>query len=328
MLEHGGGLLRAAAEYGIPLGNWLDLSTGVNPNGWPVPPLSPDSWLRLPQSHDGLEAAAEEYYGCGQLLAVAGSQPAIQLLPQLRAPCRVGMLALCYAEHPYHWQKRGHKVERFAPDALAAAIEQLDVVQLCNPNNPTGDRFDPRLLENWRQRLAARGGWLVVDEAFIDTSPEYSMLPHIGKPGLIVLRSVGKFFGLAGARAGFVFAWQALLDALAEELGPWNMAGPAREAVKLALRDSEWQQAMRGKLLRDCARLKRCLDRHGLAPAGGCELFQWVPGDNSLSIHRYLAGCGILTRYFESPASLRFGLPKDDSDWIRLEQALGSWSLQ
>lgn len=325
MLEHGGGLLRAAAEYGIPHGDWLDLSTGVNPNGWPVPPLSADAWLRLPQDHDGLEAAAAEYYGCEQLLPVAGSQPAIQVLPRLRAPCRVGMLTLCYAEHPYQWQRRGHRVERFTPDALAANIDRLDVVQICNPNNPTGDRFEPDLLEDWRQRLAERGGWLLVDEAFLDASPQDSMLPHIGKPGLIVLRSVGKFFGLAGARAGFVFAQPALRQALAEELGPWSMAGPAREAVTLALRDTAWQQSMRSKLLRDSARLRNCLERHELAPAGGCELFQWVPGDASLSLHRYLAGHGILSRYFESMPSLRFGLPRSEQDWARLEQALASW---
>ncbi|WP_047258623.1 threonine-phosphate decarboxylase CobD [Chromobacterium subtsugae] len=325
MLEHGGGLLRAAAEYGIPANDWLDLSTGVNPNGWPVPPLSADSWLRLPQNHDGLEAAAADYYGSDKLLAVAGSQPAIQLLPRLRAPCRVGMLALCYAEHPHHWQKRGHQLFRLSPDELAAGIDQLDVVLLCNPNNPTGDRFDAALLESWRQRLAARGGWLVVDEAFLDAAPEDSMLPHIGKPGLIVLRSIGKFFGLAGARAGFVFGWPELLQALAEELGPWTVAGPAREAVKLALRDVEWQRDMASKLQRDSSRLQRCLERHGLPPAGGSELFQWVPDAHSLATHRYLAGRGILTRYFESIPSLRFGLPKADADWVRLEQALGDW---
>jgi cobalamin biosynthetic protein CobC len=127
-------------------------------------------------------------------------------------------------------------------------LDELDVLLLCHPNNPTGTTFSREQLQDWRARLASRGGWLVLDEAFMDATPEHSLLGDVGLPGLIVLRSVGKFFGLAGARVGFVFAWPALLQQLAEAIGPWSINGPAREVVKLALQDSNWQQAMRGQL--------------------------------------------------------------------------------
>jgi cobalamin biosynthetic protein CobC len=106
------------------------------------------------------------------------------------------------------------------------------------PQQPHRHHLFPHQLQDWRARLASRGGWLVIDEAFMDATPEHSLLGDVGLPGLIVLRSVGKFFGLAGARVGFVFAWPALLQQLAEAIGPWSINGPAREVVKLALQDS------------------------------------------------------------------------------------------
>lgn len=327
MLEHGGGILAAARRYGIPMSDWLDLSTGLNPHGWPVPELPANAWQRLPETEDGLEQAAADYYGSALLLPVAGSQPAIQTLPLLRAPGSVGMLTLSYAEHAYAWERRGHQVKRYAPDALDAAVESLDVVLLCNPNNPTGWRFSPAQLDGWRQRLAAHGGWLVVDEAFMDCTPEHSMLSRIGTPGLIVLRSVGKFFGLAGARAGFVFAWPELLDALQEELGPWTVSGPARAAVRLALQDVTWQQQTRTRLSAGGVRLAKLLGTHGLESDGGCALFQWLAGPHSQHLHTFLAKRGILTRYFAEPESIRFGLPANEADWQRLEMGLASYRL-
>lgn len=325
MLEHGGGILRAAAQYGIPVADWLDLSTGLNPQGWPVPACSPRSWQRLPEQDDGLEQAATEYYGSPLLLPVAGSQPAIQLLPTLRPPCRVGMLPLCYAEHPWHWEQHGHRLSRHAPDDIDAVIDELDVLLLCHPNNPTGTTFSREQLQDWRARLASRGGWLILDEAFMDATPEHSLLDEVGLPGLIVLRSVGKFFGLAGARVGFVFAWPALLQQLAEAIGPWSINGPAREVVKLALQDSNWQQAMRGQLAADSQRLQQLLQNHGLTPAGGSCLFQWLQGVHCPALFDFLASKGILVRQFADGPSLRFGLPPDEAGWQRLAAALAQW---
>lgn len=322
MLEHGGNIAQAAQRYGIPAEQWLDLSTGINPNGWPVPALPAEVWRRLPEEDDGLIAAASNCYGAPHLLAVAGSQAAIQSLPGLRRTGFIGMLPLAYSEHAHAWKKQ-HVVKLFHSHEIEAALDQLDVLLLCNPNNPTGERFAPAQLLAWHERLAARGGWLVVDEAFIDATPEQSIASHAGKEGLIVLRSLGKFFGLAGARVGFVAAWPALLARMQEVLGPWAINAPARTIARLALQDSAWQLAARERLQRDSARLATLLAQHGLAPTGGTSLFQWIRTDRANELHDALARQGILTRLFNEPASLRFGLPGIEDEWDRLELALG-----
>lgn len=322
MLEHGGALRAAATRYRIPTSDWLDLSTGINPDGWPVPTVPATVWQRLPEPDDGLEAAATVYYGTPNVLPVAGSQAAIQALPLLRDLGRVGVLSPTYAEHAHAWRRAGHRVESLTVGELDAAPDRLDALVLVNPNNPTGARFPYATLLGWRERLAGRGGWLVVDEAFVDTTPSESLAVHAGLPGLIVLRSLGKFFGLAGARVGFVLAEPALLEQMSEQLGPWTVTGPSRWVAKRALADRAWQEETRLGLVRSGKRLADLLGRQGLAVAGGAYLFQWVPSPNAEFWRDALARRGILVRRFADPPGLRFGLPGPESAWRRLELAL------
>jgi cobalamin biosynthetic protein CobC len=178
-------------------------------------------------------------------------------------------------------------------------------------------------LHEWHARLTARGGWLVVDEAFIEASTQASCVQPQMPPGLIVLRSLGKFFGLAGARIGFVLAHTELLARMHAALGPWSVTGPSRFVAQAALRDRAWQAAARKRLMQDGVRLAQLLCAAGLPPAGGCGLFQWAPTKQAAAVHRQLAQRGILTRYFAQPHSLRFGLPGSEADWGRLRAALG-----
>lgn len=321
MLEHGGRLRRAAETYGIPLGDWLDLSTGINPQGYPVPPVPADAWLRLPEDDDGLEAAAADYYGSAHLLPVAGSQPAIQLLPAVLRGERVSLLAPGYAEHAHAWRDR--RAVAVGADEIDAAVAHSDIVVLVQPNNPTGVHFGRERLLEWHTRLARRGGWLVVDEAFIDTTPAQSLVPLAGADGLVVLRSVGKFFGLAGARVGFVFAPASVRAALAERLGPWTLAGPARWAARHALADRAWQTQARAALLTAGERLQALLETHGL-PACGPALFKLVTTPDAARLHAAFARRGILLRLFETPQAVRFGLPSDEAGWARLAAALAA----
>lgn len=323
MLEHGGRLRVAAQQYVIPLTDWIDLSTGLNPHAWPVPERLPLAvWQRLPEEQDGLEAAACAYYAAPALLPVAGSQAAIQALPGLRSHSRVGILAPAYAEHAYAWRQAQHQVLDISAEQIEAQLDHLEVLVLVNPCNPTGIRFAPEQLLQWWMRLQARGGWLVVDEAFMDTTPELSLAAHTQQPGLIVLRSLGKFFGLAGIRVGFVLAATSLLTQLREVLGPWTVSGPARWVAEHALCDSHWQQQTRQRLLSDGRHLAALLSAHGLAPTSGTALFQWWQHAHALQVHEQLAQQAILTRYFAQPSSLRFGLPANQSDWLRLQTAL------
>lgn len=323
-LHHGGRLREAAECYGIPLNDWLDLSTGINPVGWPVPAVSADCWQRLPEEGDGLEQAAADYYGSSQLLPVAGSQAAIQALPRLRTSARVGMLRASYAEHAAAWQRFGHGVVELSAEEIERVLPELDVLLLVNPNNPTGQSFEREQLVEWQQALVERGGWLVVDEAFCDAQPMLSMLGETGSQGLIVLRSLGKFFGLAGARVGFVFAWPQLLRQLEALLGPWALSGPAREVARRALGDELWQRQTRRRLQADSERLYKLLCTSGLQPAGRTSLFCYCPTPQAELLHGHLASAGVLTRLFSSPAALRFGLPGSEDEWQRLQQAVNT----
>ncbi len=322
MLEHGGRLRRAAAQYAIPFEAWLDLSTGINPQGWPVPALPSEVWARLPEENDGLEQAARDYYGCEHLLPVAGSQAAIQALPRLRPPSKVGIIHPGYSEHAAAWQAAGHEVIPCPAEQLDDAVPAVDVLLLIHPNNPSGIRFQREQLLAWQQHLTKRGGWLVVDEAFMDTTPEQSLCDQSGTQGLILLRSLGKFFGLAGARVGFVCARPALLHPLQNLLGPWGVSAPSRWVATAALNDRTWQRTARQQLLVASERLHALLSQHGLRPTGGSALFQWVCTEKATDLHTGLARRGILTRLFTTPASLRFGLPDTEKDWARLDTTL------
>ncbi|MGC8518039.1 MAG: threonine-phosphate decarboxylase CobD [Steroidobacteraceae bacterium] len=325
MLEHGGRLRRAAQRYGIALEEWLDLSTGVNPTSWFGIEVPRFAWARLPEEEDGLLSAAQSYFGVPHVLPVAGSQAAIMHLPQLRAPGTVGVLAPSYAEHALRWREAGHQLVPVTLTECPSAADALDVLVLVNPNNPTGERIARAQLLEWHARLAAHGGWLIVDEAFADADPSDSVVSCTQREGLIVLRSLGKFFGLAGARVGFVVAAEEFLHALEEKLGPWTVAGPARFIAQHALADRPWHGAMRARLHAQCARLTALLQDCGLPPAGGCSLFQWVPTPVAAPIHEALARQGILTRLFDAPSGLRFGLAAQDAEWARLERALGAY---
>jgi len=322
LLKHGGKLRAAASCYGIPLAQWLDLSTGINPNGWPVPVLPAAIWQRLPEEEDGLVTAARHYYQTPALLPVAGSQAAIQMLPALRPACRVGLISPSYTEHAAAWKRGGHRVQTLTSGDIDRHINKLDVLLLIHPNNPTGGCFEREQLLVWRQQLARRGGWLIVDEAFIDCTPEASLASETALPGLIVLRSLGKFFGLAGIRVGFVLAQPALLNRLHERLGPWAVSGPSRWIASQALQDRPWQQQTRQQLPQQAQQLAQLLQSTGLNPAGSTALFQWITTPEAAEIHHRLAEQGILTRHFSKPASLRFGLPADPAGFQRLATAL------
>jgi len=323
---HGGRLNAAAERYGIPRAQWLDLSTGINPNGWPVPPLPPEVFSRLPEEDDGLQQAAVDYYGSRDLLLVPGSQAAIQALPhwfrQQYGRAMIGVLTPAYAEHGFHWQQQGHVLQPLAADEIDAGIDELDVVVLINPCNPSGVRFSPEQLRGWHARLARRGGWLLVDEAFIDATPGQSLIVDPMPEGLIVLRSLGKFFGLAGIRVGAVLAPENVREGMSRTIGPWAISSPARWVARQALIDRCWQQCMEKMLNNQGARLKALLEKCFGRPVASTALFAYLETQQAPNVAHLCAQAGILIRSFEQPSALRFGLPGNEAEWQRLEQVL------
>jgi len=325
MLEHGGNLHAAIARFGRPRSEWLDLSTGINPQPYPVPALAADAWHRLPEEHAALATAAAKYYGAPAMLPVAGTQAAIQALPCLRPQSRVVVAAPAYAEHAHCWARAGHAMREVPYAELATAVADCDVMVVCNPNNPTGATVAVGLLLEWAAQLAARGGWLIVDEAFADTTPAMSVAAWADQPGLIVLRSVGKFFGLAGLRLGFVAAEKAILARLAEQLGPWSVSGPAQAIGHAALTDVNWQQMMRQQLLDQGQRLQALLAQNNIGSTGSA-MYQWWAEPRAGAFLQHMAARAIWVRLFTRGAGgIRLGLPPDEAGWQRLQLALAEW---
>ena len=339
---HGGQLHAASLQYNIPLPNWIDLSTGINPFPYPLPPVPAQCWQRLPEINDGLEIAAARYYGSDHLLPVAGSQEAIQHLPIVRLGLqlgkqRIGIISPAYHSHRQAWENAGHAVIELLSSEVDQQLSNLDVLIVVNPNNPTTEFFSTKQLQSWHLQLATRGGWLIIDEAYMDVTPAETMIRSQPKPGLIILRSIGKFFGLAGIRLGFVWAETGLLQLLAEHQDDWAVSHPARWAGKLALQDNHWQKAQ-------CKHLKQLSHRLALlceaqfqntkSKVSSTALFVYLSHPQAPYIHQRLAEKGILTRLFTSenssgnhnphtsPSALRIGLPAKEQHWEALENSL------
>lgn len=324
-MRHGGDLAAAEAAFGRPRKGWLDLSTGVNPHVYPLQPFEPKTLTRLPSPADlqDLLEIARTAYGWRDntpVVAGPGAQAMIQLLPYLRARGSVLVIGRTYSEHAYSWARAGHQVREAW--SLSHA-EDAQVVILVNPDNPTGRTTDPDILAKLAKDLRQREGLLVIDESFADVSPEIAMAERVRPRGMVVLRSFGKFFGLAGLRLGFAAGDEEMISELASELGPWPVSGPALAAGRAALADVAWAATTRMQLTGDIMRLDRILNNAGFQQPRGCDLFRTVRHPQAAEIHRTLAQDGVWCRAFEDrPDQLRFGLPGDDEGFQRLESAL------
>jgi cobalamin biosynthetic protein CobC len=321
---HGGDLAAATAQFGKPAAGWIDLSTGINPMPWPVDGAAAvESLARLPDSDAlrDLEAAARAAYCAGPgvaAVAAPGTQALIQWLPHLFAPCRVAVVSPTYGEHAPAWRAAGHDVA--AVPCLPAA-EAADIVVLARPNNPDGRTADAAALDVLGRDLAAKGGLLVVDEAFADVTED----PTTAAPDRLALRSFGKFYGLPGLRLGFALCGADLADRLHAALGPWAVSSPAIDIGIGALSDRAWQAATRRRLVADAARLDALICGAGLAVVGGTTLFRLAAGEGATSLFDRLGRAGIYVRRFpENPRWLRFGLPGGEAAWARLERALAA----
>ncbi len=322
---HGGSLDWAEARFGPQTEGWLDLSTGINPNAYPFRPPPVSVWHRLPDigAISTLRQTAANRYGVRDPAFVSpapGSQSLIQLLPRLRDKSNIVVLSPTYSEHAVAWRAEGHDVAEISD--IASFPSHADVVVVTNPNNPDGRMVPCSTLRDLAGELAARGGWLIVDEAFADTQPEASLAGDVGRQGLIVLRSFGKFYGLAGLRLGFALAPKRIGEEISVKLGPWPVAGPAIAIAGEALADETWHTETRLHLAEAIKRLDNLLGRAGLAVSGGTPLFRFVNDPRSASVFEALGRSGILVRHFtEQQNWLRFGIPEDEAAFLRLARA-------
>ncbi|MEP1934637.1 MAG: threonine-phosphate decarboxylase CobD [Roseibium sp.] len=326
-MKHGGDLSHAIERFGGAQADWLDLSTGINPHNYPVPgTFSSDTWTALP-SQSALEhliGAARLAYSLPDHLGLAagpGTQLLISLLPNLLPYGPVALAAPTYPSHATVWTRDGRKpVELSSVYALPADAK---IVILVNPNNPDGRLVDVKSLLEIARTLTERGGFLVVDEAFADVVPGGSLLPHIGDENILILRSFGKFFGLAGVRLGFLAGPPEITAAVTAMLESWCLSGPALEIGTTALKDTAWQEAMTGQLADEMADLTLTLSENMLSVFGGTTLFALAGLRNASALHDALARRHIWTRIFDyAPTWIRFGLPGSPENRERLSEAL------
>jgi cobalamin biosynthesis protein CobC len=326
-VRHGGDPAAMARAFPDAPRPWLDLSTGINPLPYALPTIPHAAWSRLPllDEVETLRFAAARAYGApgpDHVAAAPGTQVLIGLLPRLRASGRTAILGPTYGEHAPAWVAGGHDTITVTN---AADLAAADVAVVVNPNNPDGRRLAPSDLLALADHLAARGGWLVVDEAFADVVPEVSVAAAVGRKGLVVLRSFGKFHGLAGLRLGFALADPPTIAAIAAALGPWAISGPAIVIGTQALGDEDWAVATRARLRSDAGRLDRLLHRAGGEILGGTDLFRLVRTAVGVDWTGRLGIMGIHVRGFDGTLdTLRFGLPGTEACWQRLAAALGT----
>ncbi|PSJ63809.1 threonine-phosphate decarboxylase CobD [Pseudaminobacter soli (ex Li et al. 2025)] len=330
--DHGGSLGRASALFPHAPLPWIDLSTGINPHSYPLFDLPATAFSRLPEPARARElaAVAAATYGAPSAANVAPAPGTQILLPRVASlvkPGRALVLGPTYAEHSRACVIAGHAVAEVRDfDALFGA----DIAVVVNPNNPNGCVVSRRDLLDLADKMRSKGGLLVVDEAFMEVGPQDERVDgDVERGGLVVLRSFGKFFGLAGVRLGFAIAAEPLAARLDAELGPWAVAGPTLEYGIKALGDEAWQQSMCNTLYEDAVRLDALFAGAGIQISGGTSLFRFVRIPDAAGLFAALGERGILIRNFGwDDTALRIGIPGREAEWQRLEQALAAWAAK
>jgi cobalamin biosynthesis protein CobC len=273
---------------------------------------------------DALAQAAARAYGAPSVAHVVpapGTQILLPLVAGLAPTGHAAILAPGYPEHARAAAFAGHEVKAIGSiDACGDAM----LVIVANPNNPDGKLFARSDLLALAKDLRCRDGVLVIDEAFMDVGPsDASLAADVAYGNVVVLRSFGKFFGLAGLRLGFALAAPPLAARLRAALGPWAVSGPALAVGTRALADTIWIEQARQRLDKGARRLDGILSGLALTVVGGTSLFRLVQTPAANALFQHLGHSGIWVRAFPDHANwLRFGLPANEREWRRLKTAL------
>ncbi len=307
--DHGGGLDAAVQRFGGNREDWVDLSTGINPVPYPLMDFCVTDWTALPDhgAFERLAKAARQFWNVpdgAAILPAPGASALIARIPALADRGRVQITTPTYNEHAAAFSAQGWTVQESGP---------TDARVIVHPNNPDG-RF-------WTE-ADAKAPLTVIDESFCDVTPDRSLVHLADRAGVVVLKSFGKFWGLAGLRLGFAIGHPELIARLNDLTGPWAVSGPALRVGAQALRDNQWATDTRARLAEDATRLDALILRRGARLVGGTTLFRLYDVDSANDWQARLAQSHIWSRVFPYSASyLRLGLPAP-KDWDRLEAAL------
>lgn len=329
--HHGGRLCVARSLFPDVPQPWVDLSTGINPHSYPAPRASARERNRLPEPTElaRLEAVAAAAFNVDdpqRVVATGGTENALRLLPYVMKLAQAVIASPTYGSHADAWRRAGAEVRSVTDSELSANATTSSVMTVVNPNNPNGRLLSREQLQSLHDALSRNGGTLIVDEAFGDLQPKHCISDIAGSPiapHMIVLRSFGKFYGLAGVRLGFVIASPSIATRLRQLLGDWPVSVDALRAGLAAYADNEWAQRMRVRLTGSAQRLDKLLVNGGMSIVGGTSLYRLARAPNARARFTQLISHGVLVRPFDYDSTqLRFGLPGNRDDWRRLAKAI------
>jgi cobalamin biosynthetic protein CobC len=332
LARHGGQLSAARSLFPEAPRPWIDLSTGINPHPYRASGRAAADRARLPDPSRLLElqAIAARVFGVSEpqrVVPTPGTELALRLLPTVIGGSTVAIATPTYSSHADAWRLAGGRVSEMPANAIDPSTPH-DVVVIVNPNNPDGALQTRARLLTLHDALLDRGGWLVIDEAFMDTDPANSICDLAGTvraPNLVALRSFGKFYGLAGVRLGFVIGSALIAQRLRGLIGDWPLSADALAAGIAAYADHDWGDRMRAQLQDEAQQLDALLTQHGLTIVGGTSLFRLAQHHEAPGLLQQLLRAGILARPFAHERSwLRFGLPGSSLAWRRLATALSA----
>jgi cobalamin biosynthetic protein CobC len=308
--DHGGGLDAAVQKFGAARADWIDLSTGINPVSYPVGDIEQAAWTALPDhaAQSALIKAARDFWqipNAASIIATPGASAPIAMIPRLRDHGQVHIAAPTYNEHAGAFTASGWR--------QTEQVANADAQVIVHPNNPDGRIF---------KETDLHAPFRVIDESFCDVMPGASLIAQTARNDTLLLKSFGKFWGLAGLRLGFVIGDPALVEQLQQMLGPWPVAGPALQIGTRALADHSWADQTRQRLTADATRLDTLFADAGASLVGGTSLFRLYEVPDAIEWQVRLAQHHIWSRVFPyNPRWLRLGLPAPEQ-WSRVEAAL------
>ena len=257
---HGGNIYKIAEETGIPVESLIDFSASINPLGLPerakdVIKRELDNLVNYPDPdtktlrrkialHHGIDS---DTIICGN-----GSTELIYLVPRALRPGKVLIPSPSFSEYEracklnYELRITNYELKeendfRIIPREFIRAMRGCDMAFLCNPNNPTGVLLKREAVLEIAQAAREAKCYLVVDEAFIDFTPEESVIRDVqANPYLIVFRSMTKFYALTGLRIGYGVFHEQVIEKIKKFKEPWTVNSLAQKAAAAVLDDNDY----------------------------------------------------------------------------------------
>ena len=317
-IQHGGDIDLAIKKYGGQRADWIDLSTGINRTSYPWQESVKVELRDLPSSKllMGLEKAASRAYKVAEgtdTAAVQGAQQIISLLPIcLKNYNSVAILGPTYNEYEKAFKSSGIKAETVSE---VSKLSSSDIAIIVNPNNPTGKVIAEEILDDLSKKVRI----LIIDESFkMFSSRRIQKFDNV-----IQINSLGKFFGLAGVRLGFVSGPSDFIKSVREMLGPWPISSIAAEIGIIALNDTTWISEMEKILLEGSNVLHKACSTKNWKLVGKTNLFHTYATSSCLEVEEQFAAHYIWIRTFDySQTWIRLGIPTSKYEWTRVRQVL------